>query len=90
LGADEVEVVVTVMVEIKVVLNEYVTLWVSVDVYDSLASVDGKLAVTVVKTVEEAPAVVSVFDSVDKASTELTEAFDRVSDDVVLDDSEVS
>jgi hypothetical protein len=46
--------------------------------------------VTVVKTVEEAPAVVSVFDSVDKASTELTEAFDRVSDDVVLDDSEVS
>jgi hypothetical protein len=90
LGAVEVEVVVTVIVETKVVLNEYVTLLVSVDVYDSLESVDGKLAVTVVKTVEEAPAVVSVFDSVDKASTELTEAFDTVSDDVMLDDSEVS
>lgn len=89
-GADKVEVVVTVIVIPTVVLNEYVTFWVSVDVYDSLESGNGKLDVTDVETVEEAPAVVSVFDSVDMASVELTEALDKVSDDVVPHESEVS
>lgn len=88
LSSDAVEDMVMVFVVSKVDFHENVTVRVSVDVYEVLVSADGKLAVTVLKTVEKGSAVVWVSDSVDKISVELTETFDTVSVDVVLHDSE--